>query len=189
MRKKGRSRNASKGPLAGKKKNGRHAKRSRASENEITQLTSGSEKSSFDPKRSAVLYRDDVTPQEKPGTAKGRLAGDVQDLSTQELSDAESVEELAEEGQDLEGELIKGIEDAPEADQGQVITHKFPQRDVPKFKDRSRLQTKPWPRRTFLHNLMAASFFRSFKNCRSCSCRDFSSGARKIEDGCSVAIT
>jgi hypothetical protein len=67
------------------------------------------------------------------------LAGDLQELSTQESSDSESVEELAEEGQDLEGELIKGVEDAPEADQGQVKTHKFPQKDAPKFKDRNRL--------------------------------------------------
>jgi hypothetical protein len=137
MPKKNRSRNALKRPLASKDKNDERAKRMRA--NEITEITSGSERSSLDPKRSAVLHRDDLTPQEKPGTAKGKLVGDLQELSTQELSDSESVEELAEEGQDLEGELIKGVEEAPEADQGQVKAHKFPQKDAPKFKDRNRL--------------------------------------------------
>jgi hypothetical protein len=74
------------------------------------------------------FVRDDLTPQEKPGAAKGKLAGDLQELSTQELSDAESVEELAEEGQDL-------------VDQGQVKTHKFLQKDA--FKDRNRLRKNP----------------------------------------------
>ena len=133
------------------------------------------------------FVRDDLTPQEKPGAAKEKLAGDLQELSTQELSDAESVEELTEEGQDLEGELIKGIEDAPEAEQGQVKTHKFLQKDA--FKDRNRLRKNPSHPKDSLHNLIAASFFRSFRNCRSCSCRDFSSGARKMEDGWTVTIT
>jgi hypothetical protein len=74
-------------------------------------------------------------------TAKGRLSGDVQNLSQEELSDSESVEELVEEGQDFEGELIEGIENAPPADQGEVRTHARaePNEEPPEYKNRNRL--------------------------------------------------
>jgi hypothetical protein len=138
MAKKSGSRNAlKKKSLASKNKNRRRAKGSRTSQ--LAEVTSGSERSSFDPKRSRVLRRDEVTAQENRSIPKGSLSGDLQKLSTQELSDSESVQELAEEGQDLEGELIKGVEDAPEADQRQVKSHKSPAKDVPKYKDRNRL--------------------------------------------------
>jgi len=69
------------------------------------------------------------------------MSGDVQSLSAQELDDSESVEELVEEGQDLEGELVQGIENAPPADQGEVKTHApaEPDDEVPEYKDRNRL--------------------------------------------------
>jgi len=46
----------------------------------------------------------------------GQLSGDVQGLPQEDLDDSESVEELVEEGQDLEGELVQGVENAPPAD-------------------------------------------------------------------------
>ena len=101
------------------------------------ETTSGSERSSLDPNRKRLV------PQESDSshTAKGRLSGDVQNLSQEELSDSESVEELVEEGQDFEGELIEGIENAPPADQGEVRTHApaEPNEEPPDYKNRNRL--------------------------------------------------
>jgi hypothetical protein len=41
------------------------------------------------------------------------------------------VEELAEEGQAFEAEVVSGVENAPDADQGEVRTHEVPEDDVP----------------------------------------------------------
>ena len=40
-------------------------------------------------------------------------------------------EELLEEGQTLEAEILMGIEDAPDADEGEVRTKQVPDDDVP----------------------------------------------------------
>jgi predicted transcriptional regulator len=58
-------------------------------------------------------------------------AGDIQGLSRKERVDSESVEELVEEGQFHEAEVISGIEDALDPDQGEVRTHEVPENDVP----------------------------------------------------------
>ena len=54
---------------------------------------------------------------------------------------SESVEELVEEGQDLAGELVQGVENAPPADQGDVRTHASaePEDRTPDYKNRNRL--------------------------------------------------
>ena len=59
----------------------------------------------------------------------------------EDLDDSESVEELVEEGQDLEGELVQGMENAPPADQGGVRTHAPPEPEdrTPDYKNRNRL--------------------------------------------------
>jgi hypothetical protein len=44
---------------------------------------------------------------------------------------SESVEELVEEGQFFEAELISGVENAPDADEGEVRTKQVPEDDVP----------------------------------------------------------
>jgi hypothetical protein len=98
---------------------------------------SGSERSTLDPRRSRTL-RSGGEISENPS---GRLSGDLQRLSNEETT-SESVEELAEEGQDLEGELLEGIEDAPAADQGAVRTHRSAEpadEEIPSFKNRNRL--------------------------------------------------
>jgi hypothetical protein len=114
----------------------RNAKRNGAAQAGVRETTSGSERSSLDPNRKLI-------PQEQDSsyTASGRLSGDVQNLSQEELSDSESVEELVEEGQDFEGELIEGIENAPPADQGEVRTHApaEPNEEAPDYKNRNRL--------------------------------------------------
>jgi hypothetical protein len=85
--------------------------------------SSGPERSVLDPRRRRVLRADEVLTEGRATRSNRRLAGDLQNLPTQELDDSESVEELAEEGQNLEGELVESIENAPPADQGAVRTH------------------------------------------------------------------
>ncbi len=102
----------------------------------VASVTSGSEASSLDP-RGRLISQDEV--EATPRAQKGELAGDLQGLSTDELSDSESVVELSEEGQDLEAELIEGIEEAPDPDQDEVHVHTAPQKEVPDYKDRNRI--------------------------------------------------
>ncbi|HYA89781.1 MAG TPA: hypothetical protein VEF54_03065 [archaeon] len=64
-----------------------------------------------------------------PGSAG--QSGDIEGLSETEFADSESVAELAEEGQDYEAEIVSGVENAPEPDQGEVRTHEVPEDDVP----------------------------------------------------------
>ena len=62
---------------------------------------------------------------------KAEQSGDLQGLSAVEDVDSESVEELAEEGQAFEAGIVDGVENAPDADQGEVRTHEVPEDDVP----------------------------------------------------------
>ena len=41
------------------------------------------------------------------------------------------MDELLEEGNAFEAEVVEGVEDAPEADQGEIRTHEVPEDDVP----------------------------------------------------------
>jgi hypothetical protein len=65
------------------------------------------------------------------GAASGGQSGDIQGLSREESVESESVEELAEEGQDFEAEVVSGVENAKDPDQGEVTTSEFPEDDVP----------------------------------------------------------
>jgi hypothetical protein len=65
------------------------------------------------------------------GAASGGQSGDTQGLSRKSYDDSESVEELMEEGQYMEAEAVSGVENAPDADQGEVQTRQFPEDDVP----------------------------------------------------------
>jgi hypothetical protein len=58
-------------------------------------------------------------------------SGDLQGLSGREGADSESVGELLEEGNAFEAEVVKGVEDAGDADKGEVVTHEVPEDDVP----------------------------------------------------------
>ena len=64
-----------------------------------------------------------------PGAAG--QSGDVQGLSSLAEADSESVEELAEEGQAFEAEAIDAVENAPDADEGEVKTREVSEDDVP----------------------------------------------------------
>jgi hypothetical protein len=65
------------------------------------------------------------------GPGAGGQAGDTEGLSEEESVDSESVEELVEEGQAFEAGVISGVENAPDADQGEVRTRQVPVDDVP----------------------------------------------------------
>jgi hypothetical protein len=62
---------------------------------------------------------------------RGRQSGDLQGLSSRPTADSESVGELLEEGNAFEAEVLEGVENAPNADQGQVRTRQVPEDDVP----------------------------------------------------------
>ena len=71
------------------------------------------------------------------GSKSGGQSGALQGLSDIENADSESVDELLEEGNAFEAEVVKGVEDAPDADEGEVRTHQRPQEeDLPEdFKE------------------------------------------------------
>ena len=63
----------------------------------------------------------------------------MQGLSDRPTADSESVEELLEEGNASEAEAIQGVENALDADQGEVKTHEVPEDDVPEeYRDKDR---------------------------------------------------
>jgi hypothetical protein len=61
-----------------------------------------------------------VPAPEGVGAEAAGQSGDTEGLSRQDNVDSESVEELTEEGQDYEAEIVKGVEDAPEPDEGRA---------------------------------------------------------------------
>jgi hypothetical protein len=65
------------------------------------------------------------------GARSGGQSGDLQGLSNREGADSESVDELLEEGNAFEAEVVKGVQDVPDADEGEVRTHEVPEDDVP----------------------------------------------------------
>ena len=65
------------------------------------------------------------------GARSGEQSGDLQGLSNVQRADSESVDELLEQGNAFEAEVVKGVEDAGDADEGEVHTHEVPQDDVP----------------------------------------------------------
>jgi hypothetical protein len=65
------------------------------------------------------------------GARSGGQSGDLQGLSNRACADSESVDELLEEGNAFEAEVVKGVEDVPDADEGEVHTHEVPEDDVP----------------------------------------------------------
>ena len=74
------------------------------------------------------------------GSASGGQSGDTQGLSDRESADSESVTELAEEGQDFEAEVVSGVENAKDPDEGEVTTSEVPEDDVPpEYTDRGRI--------------------------------------------------
>ena len=65
------------------------------------------------------------------GSFTGGQSGDIQGLSGRGGIDSESVTELLEEGQTFEAEAVSGVENAADPDVSEVVTHQFPEDDVP----------------------------------------------------------
>jgi hypothetical protein len=61
----------------------------------------------------------------------GGQAGDLQGLTSKAGADSESVDELLEEGNAFEAEVVKGVQDATDADKSEVVAHEVPEDDVP----------------------------------------------------------
>ena len=60
------------------------------------------------------------------GARSGEQSGDLQGLSNVQGADSESVDELLEEGNAFEADVVKGVEDAEDTDEGEVRTHEVP---------------------------------------------------------------
>ena len=65
------------------------------------------------------------------GARSAGQSGDLQGISGIEAADSESVEELLEEGNSFEAEIVKGVEEAEDADEIEVTSHEVPEDDVP----------------------------------------------------------
>jgi hypothetical protein len=65
------------------------------------------------------------------GASSGGQSGDLQGLSNSAGADSESVDELLEEGNAFEAEVVEGIQNVPDADQGEIKTHEVEENDVP----------------------------------------------------------
>ncbi|HXY26372.1 MAG TPA: hypothetical protein VEI73_17095 [Candidatus Acidoferrum sp.] len=65
------------------------------------------------------------------GSRTGGQAGDLQGVSGLEGAASESVEELLEEGNAFEANIVKGVEDAENADEIEVESHEVLEDDVP----------------------------------------------------------
>lgn len=65
------------------------------------------------------------------GSFTGGQSGDIQGISGRAGIDSESVTELLEEGQTFEAEAVSGVENAADPDVSEVVTHQFPEDDVP----------------------------------------------------------
>src|SRR5271169_2791210 len=65
------------------------------------------------------------------GASSGGQSGDLQGLSNAAGADSESVDELLEEGNAFEAEVVEGVQNVLDADQGEIRTHEVQEDDVP----------------------------------------------------------
>ena len=91
------------------------------------EISSGPESSSLG---SGIMRGARERPRRGLGEEAGGQSGDLQGLSEVEESNAESVEELLEEGQSFEAEVVDAVENTPDADQGEVRTHERPESEI-----------------------------------------------------------
>ncbi|MGA8872268.1 MAG: hypothetical protein WA434_07070 [Candidatus Acidiferrales bacterium] len=119
---------------AGRAKNAASAKkptrRSKAARRPIAkrEISSGSERSSLG---AGIFETNERLTKRGLGTGAAGQSGDLQGLSRTIDVDSESVAELIEEGQAFEADAISGVENAPDADQGEVRVHERPEDELP----------------------------------------------------------
>ncbi len=92
------------------------------------EISSGSERSSLG---AGLFETNERLTKRGLGTGAAGQSGDLQGLSRTIDVDSESVEELIEEGQAFEADAISGVENAPDADQGEVRVHERPEDELP----------------------------------------------------------
>jgi len=92
------------------------------------EISSGSERSSLG---SGPFETNERPTKRGLGTGAAGQSGELQGLSRAIDVDSESVEELVEEGQAFEADAISGVENAPDADQGEVRVHERPDDEFP----------------------------------------------------------
>jgi hypothetical protein len=139
-----------------KKKNKKSGKKQRASKSRVSakaklSARSGAKKSSTKRKRATrrkpVREIEDVMGSQsvetvplsaiRPKTRSARAGapggggGDYSGLSVVAGADSESPRELLEEGQTFEAGIIEAVQDAPNADKGEIRTREVPEDDVP----------------------------------------------------------
>src|SRR6266508_1630055 len=125
-----------KGPSAARKRSGKR-KTAKAKTRRAAKVRRGKTIRAKRPDERRRVERIEDFEVEKPEEARGLgpeaggQSGDIEGLSREELADSESVEELIEEGQAFEAGIISGVENAPEADRGEVRTRQVPEDDVP----------------------------------------------------------
>ncbi|MGO9590423.1 MAG: hypothetical protein ACLP3K_10310 [Candidatus Acidiferrales bacterium] len=92
------------------------------------EISSGSERSSLG---AGPFETNERLTKRGLGTGAAGQSGDLQGISRAIDVDSESVEELVEEGQAFEADAISGVENAPDADQGEVRVHERPEDELP----------------------------------------------------------
>jgi transcription termination/antitermination protein NusA len=75
------------------------------------------------PEDQPVAGEEGAMPPDDVGPDSAGQSGDTEGLSQLQDTNAESVSELVEEGQDLEAGIVSGVENAPPADEAEVDTH------------------------------------------------------------------
>lgn len=127
--------------MAGKKKTTKHGKRKKQSKSGPASRKKAAPKRKSSSKKTALRKSrirgkgevvDTVVFEPRGlGARSGGQSGDLQGLSGVEGAASESVEELLEEGNAIEADIVKGVEAAQDADEGEVETHEVPEDDVP----------------------------------------------------------
>jgi len=130
--------------MAGKKKATRKAKKKTARRKPKKQVKKAKFKGKPAPKKALKKKAAKPRPRGKAeaavlasyqrkglGSRTGGQSGDIQGISGREGIDSESVTELLEEGQTFEAEAVAGVENAADPDVSEVVTHQFPEDDVP----------------------------------------------------------
>ena len=69
--------------------------------------------------------------QREPNSSSAGQSGGDQGLPRDATADAESVEELLEEGNSFEAGVVFGVENSKDPSVSEVTTHEFPEDDVP----------------------------------------------------------
>ncbi len=86
--------------------------------------------------------------ESEEGPESAGQSGDTEGLDDEAEASDESVEELVEDGQYFEAEVVDGVENAPDADEGEVVVHERP--ETPMEREDISDEELPGPKKTGL---------------------------------------